>query len=362
MEKLRVGLLYGGRSVEHEVSIVSATSIRKALDPKRFEVIPLGVDHEGRMHWGDPAASLQDGLRGPEVWIHPAPGSPTLFCPSDGRKLELDLFFPIIHGTGGEDGVLQGLLELSGVPYVGSGVASSAIQMDKDFTKRLLAKGGIPVVPWLTVTRHEIMSLGEHRAELEARVVRELGLPVFVKPASLGSSVGIAKVKQIADLRPALQAAAKLDTKILIERGVEAREVEVAVLGNQAPKASLPGEICPKSEFYDYAAKYHDDSTELLVPSPLSPSETETVQRLALQTFALLDASGFARVDFFLERQTGKFFLNEINSLPGFTPVSMFPRLWEASGLAYPALLEKLIELALEKHTERQALNRNYLV
>ncbi len=362
MNKMRVGLLYGGRSVEHEVSIVSATSIRKALDPNRFEVIPLGVDHKGCFHLGDPTASLQDGLRGPEVWILPVPGSPTLFCPSDGRKLDLDLFFPIIHGTGGEDGILQGLLELSGVPYVGSGVLSSSVQMDKDITKRLLEKGGIPVVPWLTLTRHEIVSLDAHRAEFETRVANELGFPVFVKPASLGSSVGITKVKQKADLLPALQAAAKLDTKVLIERGIDAREIEVAVLGNHAPKASIPGEIRPKSEFYDYAAKYQDDSTELLVPAPLSPSETEAVKQLALQTFSLVDASGFARVDFFLERQTGKFFLNEINSLPGFTSVSMFPRLWEASGVAYPALLETLIELALEKHAEQRDLNRNYLV
>lgn len=362
MNKIRVGLLYGGRSVEHEVSIVSATSIRKALDPERFEVLPIGVDHDGRFHLGDSAASLQESLKSPEVWIHPAPGTPTLFCPSDGRQLDLDIFFPIIHGTGGEDGVLQGLLELSGLPYVGSGVASSAIQMDKDFTKRLLEKGGVPVVPWLTVTRHEIESLEARSTELEARVEQELGLPVFVKPASLGSSVGISKVKTSGELLPALQRAAKFDTKILIERGIDAREIEVAVLGNDTPQASIPGEIRPKSEFYDYAAKYQDDSTELLVPAPLSTADTDNVQKLALRTFELLDASGFARVDFFLDRKTGQFFLNEINSLPGFTPVSMFPRLWEASGLAYPALLEKLIALALEKNAERQGLARNYFV
>ncbi len=362
MSKIRVGLLYGGRSVEHEVSIVSATSIRKALDPKRFEILPIGVDHDGRFHLGNSTASLQEGLKGPEVWIHPAPSAPTLFCPSDGRQFDLDVFFPIIHGTGGEDGILQGLLELSGIPYVGSGVASSAIQMDKDFTKRLLEKGGIPVVPWITVTRHEIVSHQIQSMNLDARVEQELGLPVFVKPASLGSSVGISKVKSCAELHAALQLAAKFDTKILIERGIDAREIEVAVLGNDAPQASIPGEIRPKSEFYDYAAKYQDDTTELLVPAPLTPSKIDNVQQLALHAFKLLDASGFARVDFFLDRKTGQFFLNEINSLPGFTPVSMFPRLWEASGLAYPALLEKLIALAFDKNVERKNLARNYFV
>jgi len=360
MGKLRVGLLFGGRSVEHEVSLVSAASILKALDPNHYEITLIAVAPDGRWHLGAPALPPEAALTGEEVNLPAVPGSSMLLSASrrpPGSAADLDVIFPVIHGRGGEDGSLQGLLEMAEVPYVGSAVLGSALQMDKEVAKRLLSAAGLPVVPWVSVRSRELESSAPAVCE---RAVAELGLPLFVKPANLGSSVGISRVAERGELIPALRDAARYDTKILIERGLDAREIEVALLGNDPFEASVPGEICTAREFYDYEAKYSDESTDLLVPAPLSEAQTQRVRRLAIDAMRVLEGSGLARVDFLLERETEEFFVNEVNSLPGFTEVSMYPRLWEASGLPYPALLDRLIELALERHRERSALETVY--
>ena len=356
MAKLRVGLVYGGRSVEHEVSLQSAASILRNLDPSRYEVWLLAIDHDGRWRLGAPGTSLEGTLaRGVPVHL-PATPTDAALRPLSGAldaPVALDVLFPIVHGHGGEDGLLQGLLELAGIPYVGSGVLGSAIQMDKEVSKRLLAQAGIPVVPWRVVYEQE---LADDPKGLAVRIVEKLGLPLFVKPANSGSSVGIAKVKDVKALPRALAEATRYDTKLIVERGLDAREIEVAVLGNEQPEASVPGEIRPRREWYDYEAKYVDESTELVVPAPLSEEESDRVRELALRAFRVLEGAGLGRVDFLLERATGTFYLNELNSLPGFTEVSMYPRLWEASGLPYPQLLDRLIELALARHRRRAKL------
>jgi D-alanine-D-alanine ligase len=360
MPKLRVGMVYGGRSVEHEVSIASATSILQALDPSRYEVSLIAIGHDGRWHLGAPGMLPEAVVRGEEVTLPAVPGERRLRAAADGRTAaELDVILPIVHGTGGEDGSLQGCFELAGVPYIGAGVLGSALQMDKEATKRLLAAAGLPVVPGVLVRKVEL-AREEQAAAAEARALREIGLPAFVKPACLGSSVGIAKVRARTELLPALREAARYDTKILVERAVDARELEVGVLGNEQPEASVVGEIVPKGEFYDYESKYVEEGTELLVPAPIPPELAARAQALALEAFRLLEGAGLARVDFFLERNTGELLVNEVNSLPGFTEVSMYPRLWQASGLAYPALLDRLVELALERGRVRDALERSY--
>jgi len=358
MEKLRVGLLFGGRSVEHEVSLASAASILGALDPSRYEVRLLCVDHAGRWHLAAPGALPESAAKGPEVNLPAVPGPHALQAADSGAPVaSLDVVIPMIHGTGGEDGSVQGLLELAGIPYVGSRVLGSALQMDKEVSKRLLAAAGLPVVPGIAVGSWE---LERGRDAIVARALSELGLPLFVKPACLGSSVGVSKVKTREALAPALAEAARYDAKLLIEQAVNAREIEVAVLGSHEPEASVPGEIVPKREFYDYQAKYADDETELLVPAPLSEEQAEEARRLALAAYRCLEGSGLGRVDFFLCKDTGRFYVSEVNSLPGFTEVSMFPRLWKASGLSYPALLDRLIEQALDTHRERARLETLY--
>ncbi len=358
MAKLRVGLVYGGRSVEHEVSVTSATSILSALDPARYEVTLVAVSQSGRWHLGTAGMLPEAVVRGEEVTLPAIPGERTLVSVGDGKPAaRLDVILPIIHGTGGEDGSLQGFLELAGVPYAGAGVLGSAVQMDKEVSKRLLAAAGLPVVPAVQVRAAELRA--DEAGSVE-RALREIGLPAFVKPACLGSSVGISKAKTRLELTRALHEAARYDTKLLVERAVNAREIEVAVLGNDAPEASVPGEIVPKAEFYDYESKYVDESTELLVPAPISEEQTALVQELALAAFRVLEGSGIARVDFFLDKDTDEILLNEVNSLPGFTEVSMYPRLWQASGLSYPALLDRIIELALERHQTSAALERTY--
>ena len=357
MSKLRVGLVYGGRSVEHEVSIQSATSVLRNLDPSRYEVWLLGVGHDGTWRLGAPGTSLEGALeRGRPVLLPASPAS-TLVVPGGGETTSLDLLFPIVHGRGGEDGALQGLLELAGLPYVGSGVLGSAVQMDKELSKRLLEQAGLPVGPWCCVRRHE---LARDPRGTALRVVDTLGLPVFVKPANSGSSVGIQKVTEAKALARALAEASRYDTKLVVEKALGAREIEVAVLGNDEPEASLPGEIRPRRDWYDYEAKYVDESTELLVPAPLSEEQADHARSLALCAYRTLEGAGLGRVDFLLERATETLFLNEVNSLPGFTEVSMYPRLWEASGLPYPQLLDRLIELALERHRVRAALETTF--
>jgi D-alanine-D-alanine ligase len=360
MTKVRVGLLFGGRSVEHEVSLASATSIHRALDPTRYDVKLIAVDRDGHWHLGTPELPPEASVRGAEVSLPAAPGERTLVKAAGGSlepAAQLDVVFPIIHGRGGEDGSLQGLLELAGVPYVGSGVLGSALQMDKETAKRLLAAAGLPVLPWVLVRKMDL----ERRPEAEAaRALREIGLPLFVKPANQGSSVGITRVREARQLLPALREAARYDTKILCERAVDAREIEVALLGSDPIEASVPGEIRTRREFYDYEAKYVDEDTELLVPAPLDEEASEEVRALAVRAMQVLEGEGLGRVDFLLERESGRFFVNELNSLPGFTDVSMFPRLWEASGLPYPALLDRLIELAFERHRQRAELETVY--
>jgi D-alanine-D-alanine ligase len=356
--KIRVGIVYGGRSVEHEVSIASATSILQALDPSRYEVQLIAISKEGRWHLGGPDLLPEAVLEAPEVTLPAIPGERRLVSVDGGQPAgEVDVIVPIVHGTGGEDGSLQGFLELAGVPYVGAGVLGSAIQMDKEVTKRLLAAEGLPVVPGTCVRASQLRADSRGCCE---RVISELGLPLFVKPAGLGSSVGISKVASVAELLPALEEAARYDAKILVEHGVDARELEIAVLGNDEPEASVPGEIVPHAEFYDYEAKYVAESTELLVPAPVSDALAARMRELAIRAYRLLEGQGMARVDFFLDRETDELWLNEVNSLPGFTEVSMYPRLWQASGLSYPALLDRLIELALERAQRDQSLERSY--
>ena len=353
--KLRVLLVFGGRSAEHEVSVVSAASVAKALDPKRYEVVAVGIDKEGRWHLLPGPPALEAGSTeelpsigpetGSEIALSREPGAHELLGDS-GQREHIDVVLPMLHGPFGEDGTIQGLFELAGIPYVGAGVLASAVGMDKGVQKVLFRAAGLPVV------RHEVVTEPEWREDPDAVTARaeSLGTPLFVKPSNLGSSVGITKVKSLADLDEALTEAFRHDRKAIIEESAEgAREIEVAVLGNDDPVASLPAEIIPKAEFYDYRAKYLDDSTELEVPARLPPEITEELQRMAVAAFRAIDCAGMARVDFFY-REPSELIVNEINTIPGFTEVSMYPRMWEASGVPYPELLDRLIALALERH------------
>ena len=358
MAKLRVGIVFGGRSVEHEVSVASATSILSALDPNHYDTTLIAISHDGRWYLGARGMLPASVDQGEEVTLPAVPGDGRLVSRASGEPAaRLDVVVPIVHGSGGEDGTLQGFLELAGVPYVGAGVLGSAVQMDKDVAKRLLRAAGIPVVPWVAIRAHQ---LAADEAGCVARAIDEIGLPAFVKPANAGSSVGIGKVTTRDELGPALRHAARFDTKVLVERALDAREIEVAVLGNDAPEASVPGEIIPESDWYDYESKYVDEQTELVVPAELPQALSDELRRTALEAFAILEGAGMARVDYFVERETGTWYLNELNSLPGFTEVSMYPRLWQASGLSYPALLDRLIELALERARAKRALETTY--
>jgi D-alanine-D-alanine ligase len=360
MDKLRVGLIFGGRSVEHEVSIASATSIQRALDPARYEVTPIAIDHDGRWHRGDPKLLPEASVRGDLVHMLATPGSHSLVpAARDGRSaaIDLDVIIPIVHGRGGEDGSLQGLLELAGIPYVGSGVLGSALQMDKEVAKRLLHAAGVPVAPWVVIREAD---LRRDSAAAATRALREISAPMFVKPANQGSSVGISRVGDPGELEAALVLAARYDTKILVEPAIDGREIEVALLGNERLEASVPGEIRTRRAFYDYEAKYVDEDTELIVPAELDEEQVRTAQGLAIRAGEVLECEGLGRVDFLLERSSGIFFVNEVNSLPGFTESSMYPKLWEATGVAYPVLLDRLIELALERHRIRAHLETLY--
>jgi D-alanine-D-alanine ligase len=319
--KLNVAVLCGGRTGEHDVSLRSAESVIAAMDTERYEIQRIFISKDGR-------------------W------EPRAITPEPGGNPGIDVVFPVLHGTFGEDGTVQGLLELADLPYVGAGVLASSVSMDKEVMKRLMMERGLPVVDYLVVKR------GRFRAE---DICGRLPFPVFVKPANLGSSVGVSKAKTCEELIQALDLAAQFDRKILIERGIEGREFECAVLGNDDPAAALPCEIFPSRDFYDYEDKYVLNKADASLPADLSAEQTAEVQRLAVACYQAVDCEGMARVDFLMEASSGKFFINEINTIPGFTSVSMYPKMWEASGLPYPKLVDRLIELALARHRTRQA-------
>jgi len=374
MTKLRVAVVFGGRSGEHEVSLASARSVMAAMDQEKYEIIPVGITRQGSWIVGqDPlSALLREDLtdmrfatiladpQRPGLWVDSGEESRLGMSRYVLTKLaEVDVVFPVLHGTFGEDGTLQGLLELAGIPYVGAGVLCSSLAMDKIAFKDVALTHGLRVADYLWLTRRQWRSQSEVWLEqVEAR----LGYPVFVKPANLGSSVGITKCRSRAELEAGMTEAARYDRRILVERAVpDAREIEVSVLGNEDVEVSIPGEIIPSREFYDYAAKYLDEgdrASQLLIPAPLEPQVQEEVQALAEEAYRAIDGAGMARVDFLLSAETGELFINEINTIPGFTSISMYPKLWEASGLSYPELIDRLIALALERFAENASSER----
>jgi D-alanine-D-alanine ligase len=389
MNKIRVGVLFGGRSGEHEVSLLSAASVLNAIDKDKYEVVPIGITKDGRWLTAEHAENLLTGklvleprnlragdpdttspaavlARGEAVVVPPEPvhrqtglvpfqTDAALMRRASDRAINVDVIFPVLHGTFGEDGTIQGLLELADIPYVGAGVLGSAAGMDKDIMKSLFIAAGIPIVKHVTILR----SAWEKEPKKVEKLVAKLRYPVFVKPANLGSSVGISKAHNRKELGPAIEEAAKFDRKIVIEQGVggdkeKAREIECSVLGNDEPAASVPGEIVPVKEFYDYDAKYLAEGSELIIPAKLTKTQTKKVQELAVRAFQAVDCSGLARVDFLMDPKTKKIYLNEINTMPGFTAISMYPKLWAASGLAYADLIDRLIQLGIERHQDKK--------
>lgn len=362
-----MGVLFGGRSAEHEVSLVSAASIIQALDKEKYEVVPIGITPQGKwMSSGEALKLLREKAqvdRYPEHIIVPNPQKQGLVSLNKSLTspalYRLDVIFPVLHGPYGEDGTVQGLFELADIPYVGAGVLGSAVGMDKVIQKQLLRQAGVPTVPGRSFLYSEFQ---RNQKGIVAAVERVLRYPCFVKPANLGSSIGITKAHSRKELIQAIALAGEYDRKILVERGVEkAREIECSVLGNDDPHASVPGEIIPSNEFYDYDAKYVDGKSTAVIPAKLSKSATRKIQNFAVKAFQALDCVGMARVDFLVVGDGRKIFVNEINTIPGFTPISMYPKLWEASGLPYPRLLDVLIELALDRHKEKRRLKTTYL-
>src|SRR5436189_613234 len=392
MKKLRVGILFGGRSGEHEISLLSAASVFKAIDQDKYEVVPIGITKEGKwltasdaerllqgkagegarptqaLRAGDPEATPSAAVlhNGEAVVVPPEPHkSGTGLTPvqseaparrASDRAINVDIIFPVLHGTFGENGPIQGLLELADIPYVGAGVLGSAAGMDKDIMKSLFRAAGLPIVKHVTFLRG---AWEDEPKKVHKFVEKNLKYPVFVKPANLGSSVGISKAHNREELGPAIEEAAKFDRKIVIEESVggkkhKAREIECSVLGNDKPQASVPGEIVPCKEFYDYNAKYLEEGSTLVIPAKLTRSEAKKVQELAIRAFQAVDCSGLARVDFLLDAKTRKIYLNEINTMPGFTSISMYPKLWAASGVSYPELIGRLIQLGLERHQDKK--------
>jgi len=397
MVKLRVGILFGGRSGEHEVSLLSAASVVNAIDKTKYEVVPIGITKDGRwltaehaerllkgnagegaratqtpLRAGDPEATPGAAVlaRGESVVVPPEPArrdaglapfqtDANLRRASD-RAINVDVIFPVLHGTFGEDGTIQGLLELADIAYVGAGVLGSSAGMDKDIMKSLFRAAGLPIVKHVTVLRSQLEGMSKEAPKKVTKLVEsKLKYPVFVKPANLGSSVGISKAHDRKELGPAIAEAAKFDRKIVIEEGVggkknKAREIECAVLGNDDPKASIAGEIVPCKEFYDYDAKYLAEGSELVIPAKITKSEMKTVQRLAIAAFQAVDCTGLARVDFLMDPKSRRIFVNEINTMPGFTAISMYPKLWAATGVSYPDLIDRLIRLGIERHEDKK--------
>jgi D-alanine-D-alanine ligase len=351
--KRRVAIVFGGRSAEHEVSVASAGAVQRALDHDRYEPVYVGITRDGTWHLLDEPPALEPGAAelpslsaSPGAEVELTRGSGALVRP-DGTRQEVDVVFPLVHGPYGEDGTLQGMLDLAGIPYVGAGVLASAVGMDKAVQKVLFEAAGLPVI------EHQVVHEREWEEDAEAVEARAhaLGYPLFAKPATLGSSVGITKVKTPQELRPAVEEALKYSRKAVLERSAEgAREIECAVLGNDDPVASLPGEIVPNGEFYDYRSKYLDDGTRLDVPADLPEEVVGEIQSMAVRAFRSIDCAGMARVDFFFWGEPRRLVVNEINTIPGFTPASMYPRMWEASGLRYADLIDRLVDLALERH------------
>jgi D-alanine-D-alanine ligase len=359
--RVRVAVLFGGQSDEHDVSLRSALTIMGALDPAKYDIVPIGITREGRwLAGGDPMAQLTATS---PLFALPSGEQPAADASGDDAGVEaggalpavlagdVDVIFPVLHGPMGEDGTVQGMFELAGVPYVGAGVLGSSVAMDKAVAKTILAQAGLPQGPWLSVLRKE---WEREPDRIALRVAEELGFPCFTKPANLGSSVGIAKIHGPEELAAGMDEAARYDRKLIVERGVDARELEISVLGNDDPIASVAGEIVPCNEFYDYDAKYVDDRSELIIPANIPPGILAEMQRLAVAAFRALDLAGMARVDFFLERGTDRLYLNEVNTIPGFTSISMYPLLWGASGLPISELVDRLIGLAVERHGERR--------
>ena len=398
MAKLRVGILFGGRSGEHEVSLLSAASVLNAIDKTKYEVVPIGITKDGRwltaehaerllrgnneeqadksvrstqatqLRAGDPEATPGAAVlaRGESVVVPPEPArreaglapfqtDANLRRAAD-RAINVDVIFPVLHGTFGEDGTIQGLLELADIAYVGAGVLGSSAGMDKDVMKSLFRASGLPIVKHVTLLRSQFE---REPKKVQKLVESKLRYPVFVKPANLGSSVGISKAHDRKELGPAIADAAKFDRKIVIEEGVggkknKAREIECAVLGNDDPKASIAGEIVPCKEFYDYDAKYLAEGSELVIPAKIAKAQMKTVQRLAIAAFQAVDCTGLARVDFLMDPKSRKIFVNEINTMPGFTAISMYPKLWAATGVSYPELIDRLIQLGIERHEDKK--------
>ena len=390
MKKIRVGILFGGRSGEHEVSLLSAASVLQAIDRSKYEVVPIGITKEGRwvtaghaerlLGGGEPGKHLRAGdpeathpaavlRRGESVLVPPMPSEALVPFEREAsavtharpeQVLSVDVIFPVLHGTFGEDGTIQGLFELAGIAYVGSGVLGSAAGMDKDAMKRLFASAKLPMVKWVTFLRGE---WEKSPKKVSAKIEAALKYPVFVKPANLGSSVGITKAHNAKELGQAIELAAQFDRKIVVEQGVggkngKARELEVAVLGNDAPEASVVGEVVPMKEFYDYEAKYLSEGSDLIVPAKLTKAQAKQVREMAIAAFRVCDCAGLARVDFLMEPDTkrgksGRIWVNEINTLPGFTSISMYPRLWAASGVPYPKLIDRLLSLAMERRVDK---------
>jgi D-alanine-D-alanine ligase len=367
-EKIHLGILLGGRSGEHEVSLMSAKSILAVLDDEKYDVIQIGIDHTGAWWSGQDVLSIfeknsTDGLY--RVTLMPEPGKTMLYRREiKNHKEELsaltqmDVIFPVLHGSFGEDGTLQGFLEMADIAYVGAGVLGSAVGMDKGLFKDVMRSNSIPVVDWLICDRKEIETRMDAVIEAGEKMAP---YPLFVKPANLGSSVGISKCRNRSDLLEGIKDAARYDRRILIEKGLNAREIEISVLGNEICRASIPGEIRPSDEFYSYKAKYIDGRSELMIPAELSPKLTKQIQEIALRVYRAIDCAGMARVDFLLEKETDRLFVNEVNTIPGFTSISMYPKLWESSGISYSALIDQLIELALERKHERNKSERVFI-
>jgi D-alanine-D-alanine ligase len=391
MKKLRVGVLFGGRSGEHEVSLLSAASVLEAIDKKKYEVVPIGITKEGRwvtathaerllkgraseahpsrpLRAGDPETTSAAAVlaKGEGVVVPPIPGAnhsalvpfetSSSELPAAHRPIDVDIIFPVLHGTFGEDGTIQGLLELADIPYVGAGVLGSAAGMDKDVMKRLFRDAGLPIVKHISVLRSVWRT---EPKKVRKRIESALKYPVFVKPANLGSSVGISKVHGTSELAAAMDEAARYDRKLIVEQGIggnkgKAREIECSVLGNDDPVASVPGEIVPIKEFYDYNAKYLDKGSELIIPAELPFRKQTEVRQLAIAAFQAVDCAGLARVDLLMDPRSGRMYVNEINTIPGFTSISMYPKLWEATGIPYSELIDRLIQFGLERHADKK--------